>query len=138
MDQQVAPRLSSDLPIFHWGDYHSKNPLSEPSRPLSQEFVTSDIASLLSARSYPLSESHNSYNAQSSTALPNPGEFAIERAFYFNQRNTNSERTTPQPQKRQRRGPRNAASAKKSGAPREGSDSKENSEEVRRISLNLH
>jgi hypothetical protein len=142
MDQQVPLRLASDLPLFNWEDFHQSTSLPESSRPLLQESATSDINSLLSACSYPLPESYNSQNAQSSTPSPNPGDFALELASYLNRTNTNqtpfSEPTTPRPQKRQRRGPKDAAPAKNRGAPQEVGDSKENPGEARMVSVDLH
>ena len=142
MDQQVALRLSSDLPLFNWDDFNRRESLSEPSGLLPQESVTSDITSLLSARSYPLPESYNPHNAQSSTPSPSPGDFALEIASYFNRTNTiqtpPSKPTTPRPHKRQRRGPKKAASVKDHGAPQQVGDSKEDPEEVCRVSVSLH
>lgn len=142
MGQQVPLRLSSDLPPFNWEDFNQNTSLSESGHPLFRESATSDINSLLSARSYPLPESYSSQNAQHSTPSPSPGDFALELASYLNPTNTNktplSQPTTPRPQKRQRRGPQKAApSAKNRGAPREDGDSNENPEEVCRLSIDV-
>lgn len=143
MGQQVPPRLYSDLHLFNWDDFHQSTSLSEPSRPLLQDLATPDITSLLSPRSYPPPEPCNSQSAQSSTLSSSPGDLALELACCVNRTNTNktslSKPTTPRPQKRQRRGPKEAASsAKNRGPPREVGEGKENPEEVRRPSIDLN
>lgn len=143
MDQQLPVRLSNDLSLFNWNDFHERASSPEPSYPLLQESATSDINSLLSARSYPLPESHNSQNAQNSTPSASSVDLPFELASYLNPTNTNQARiskpTTPRRQKRQRRGPKEAApSAKNREAPREDGDSNENPEEVHRPSIDFH
>ncbi|KAJ5492683.1 hypothetical protein N7539_001429, partial [Penicillium diatomitis] len=141
MDQQVPLPLSSDLPLFNWEDFRRSTSLPEHSRPLLQESARADITSLLSARSYPLPESFNSQNAQSGTPSPSPSDFALELASPLSRTNTNqtpvSKPTTPRPQKRQRRGPQKAAPAKDCGAPQGVSNSKDNTEERRRIQTRM-
>lgn len=141
MDQQLPLRSSSDPPVFHWDDFQPRNSLSKPG-PLSQEFVNSDITSLLSAHSYPLPESYKSGNAQSRAPSPRHGDFALELSSYFNRTNTNqashSQLTTPRPQKRQRHGPKKAVSTKDRGGPRDVGDSQEITEEVRRVPVDLY
>ncbi|KAJ5548844.1 hypothetical protein N7513_006078 [Penicillium frequentans] len=141
MDQQLPLRLSSDPPLFNWDDFRPKNTSSKPSRPLSQEFENSDITSLLSARSYPLPESYKSQHAPSRAPSPSPGDFALGLGPNFTRTNTDqtplSQLTTLRPQKRQRHGPRKAISAKGRGGPRDVDDSKENTEERRRIQTRM-
>jgi hypothetical protein len=126
MDRQ-AP---SDLPVFNWGDfYQSHQLLLEPE--------TTNITSLLSARSFLLPESYASPNAQSSTPSSlSPGDLALELESSSNQTNTNqttpSKAITQRPQKRQRRSPKKTGPAKDNHrAPWAVSDRKENPEEVR-------
>lgn len=102
-------QAQSDLPAFNWGDFTDFH----QSPPLLPESGTSEVTSVLSARSYLLPESHIPQNAQSSAPSP-------------------SRAMTPRPQKRQRGGSKKAAPAKDRGAPRGAGESKENPEEVRR------
>ncbi|KAJ6104340.1 hypothetical protein N7523_010660, partial [Penicillium sp. IBT 18751x] len=141
MDQQVSPRLSSDMNFFNWEDFHRAS-LPEPSRPSFQGSATSDIASLLSSRSQPLPDSYNSRSAQNSASSSIPGDLALGLVSYPSPTNTNSasvpKPTAPRPQKCQRRGPKKAVvSAKNLGATREVHGSKENPEERRRTQTRL-
>lgn len=143
MDQQFPLQLSGDLPVFSWEDFRQSTLLSTQSRTLLQESASSNITSLLSARSYPLPESYNSRTAQNNKQLPSSGGVSSEPRPYPDRTNTNqrtiSKTTTPRPQKRRRREPKKAAPlAKKYGAPREVVDSNEDPEEVRRTSIDLH
>ncbi|KAJ5662898.1 hypothetical protein N7507_003629 [Penicillium longicatenatum] len=137
MDQQVSPRLASDLSLFNWVDSNQSTSLLEFSRPLSQESATSDINLLLSACSYPLPEPNNSQNAQINTPSLNSGDTTFELASNLNWTNTNrtsvSKPTTPRPQKRQRHGPKKTAPAKNRTTPQEVDDSKESPRERRRM-----
>ncbi|KAL6229252.1 hypothetical protein BDW75DRAFT_225397 [Aspergillus navahoensis] len=142
MDQQLPVRLSSDLPLFNWDNFRESTSSSEPSYPLLQEPATSDINSLLSARSYHLPNSYNLQNAPNSTPSPSPGDLALELASYLNPTNTNqitaSKPTTPQPQKRQRRRPEKATPpAKNRGAPRDDGGRNESPQERRRIQTRM-
>lgn len=141
MDQQVPLPLASDLPLFNWEDFRQSTSLPESGHPLLQESATSDINSLLSACSYPLSESYDSRNAQSNTPSPNSDDSALELAFYLNRTNTNqipgSKSTTPRPQKRQRDGPKKATPANNYRTPQAVGDSEENPGQVRMVSVDL-
>lgn len=144
MDQQLPVRLSGDdLPLFSWEDFRPSTFLSTQSRPLLQEPATSNITSLLSARSYPLPEFYNSRTAQSEEQLTISDDVLSEPRPYPNRTNTNqstlSKTTTPGPQKRRRRELKKAAPlAKKYGAPQGIVDNNEDPEEVRRMSIDLH
>lgn len=143
MDQQVPLRLSSDLHLINWDDSHQNTSLPEPSRPILQDPARPLISPHLSACSYPLLEPCDPQSAQSCSPSSSPGELTLELACYLNRTNTNqtplSKPTTPMPQKRQRRRPKEAApSAKNRRASREVGDSKENPEEVRRPPIDLH
>ncbi|KAH8131317.1 hypothetical protein LI328DRAFT_161174 [Trichoderma asperelloides] len=142
MDQQVPLRLSSDLHLFNWDDSHQNTSLPEPSRPILQDPARPLISPHLSACSYPLLEPCDPQSAQSCSPSSSPGELTLELACYLNRTNTNqtplSKPTTPMPQKRQRRRPKEAApSAKNRRASREVGDSKENPEERRRMQTRL-
>ncbi|BCS27932.1 bZIP transcription factor [Aspergillus puulaauensis] len=133
MDQLVQ----SDLPVFNWGDFTDFH----QSPPLLPESGTSEVTSVLSARSYLLPESHNPQNAQSSTPSPGRSDLALELASSFNRTDTNqtplSKPMKPRPQKRQRGGSKKAAPAKDRGAPRGAGESKENPEERRRLQARM-
>jgi hypothetical protein len=136
MDQQLPVQLPSDLPPFNWDEFHESTSSSEPTYPLLHESATSDIISLLSARSYFLPKSHNTQNAQNSTPSPSHGVLALGLASHLNPTNTNQtplpKPTAPAPQKRQRRGSRKAApSGKNRGAPQDDGGRNESPEEVR-------
>ncbi|GFF54001.1 hypothetical protein IFM46972_09916 [Aspergillus udagawae] len=142
MDQQLPVRLSSDLPPFNWDEFRESTSSSEPTDPLLHESATSDINSLLSARSYSLPKSHNTQNAQNSTPSPSHGDLALELASYLNPTNTNQtplpKPTALGPQKRQRRGSKKAApSGKNRGAPRDDGGRNESPEERRRMQTRL-
>lgn len=128
MDQQAQ----SDLPVFNWGDFTDFH----QSPPLLPESGTSEVPSVLSARSYLLPESHNPQNAQGSAPSPSRSDLALELASSSNRTDTNqtplSKTMAPRPQKRQRGGSKKAAPAKDRRAPRGAGESKENPEEVRR------
>jgi hypothetical protein len=136
MDQQLPVRLSSDLPPFNWDEFHESTFSSESTYPLLHESATSDINSLLSARSYPLHSSHNTRNAQNSTPSPSHANSALELSSYFNPTNTKQtplpKPTAPGPQKRQKRGSKKTASSGKNrGPPQDDGDRNESPEEVR-------
>ncbi|KAF7718740.1 BZIP transcription factor [Penicillium ucsense] len=137
MDQQLPVRLSSDLPLFNWDEFHESTFTSEPTYPLLHGSATSDINSLLSARSYPLAKSHNTQNAQNSTPSPSHGDLALELAAYSKSTNTN-QTPLPKPQKRQRGGYKKAApSGKNRGAPRDDGSRNESPDERRRMQTRL-
>ncbi|CEJ55190.1 hypothetical protein PMG11_01459 [Penicillium brasilianum] len=145
MDQQLPVQLSSDLPLlppFDWQELYESTTSSEPTHPLLPEFATSDINSLLSARSYPLPNSHNTRNAQNKTPSPSHGDLALELAPYSHPTNTNQapipKATAPGPQKRQRLGSKKAApSGKVRGAPGDKGGRNESPEERRRTQTRL-
>lgn len=143
MDQQLPVRLSSDLPLFNWDEFHESISSSEPTSPLLHESAAYDINSLLSARSYPLPNSHNTPNAQNSTLSPSHGDLALELASYSNPTNTNQtplpKQTAPGPQKRQRGGSKKAAPlGKNRGASRDDGGRNESPEEVRGPLIDPH
>lgn len=143
MDQQLPVRLSSDQPPSNWDELHESTSSSEPTYLLLHESATSDIKSLLSARFYPLPNSHNTRNAQNRTPSPSHGDLALELASFLNPTNTNqtplAKPKAPGPQKRQRRGSKKAAPSEKNrGAPQDDGGSNESHEEVRGPLIDLH
>jgi hypothetical protein len=142
MDQQLPVGLSSDLPPFNWDEFRESKSSSEPTSPLLHESAASDINSLLSARSYPLPNAHNTQNAQNSTLFSSHGDLPLGFAPYLNPTNTNQiplpKPTAPGPQKRQRRGSKKAApSGKNREAPQDEGGRNESHEEVRRPWMDL-
>ncbi|OKO89964.1 hypothetical protein PENSUB_13546 [Penicillium subrubescens] len=143
MDQQLQVRLSSDLPPFNWDEFYESRSSSELTYPSLHESATSDINSLLSARSYPLPNSHNTRNAQYNTPSPSHGDLALKLASSLNPTNTNQtplpKPTAPGPQKRKQRGSKNTTpSGENRGAPRDDGGRNGSPEEVRGPLINLH
>ncbi|KAJ5987855.1 hypothetical protein N7481_003065 [Penicillium waksmanii] len=142
MDEQLPVRQSSHLPPLNWDEFHESTSSSEPTYPLLHEFVTSDINSMFSARSYPQPNSYNTLNAQYSVPSSSHGDLALRSTSYLNSTNT---KQTPLPnptasglQKRQGHGSKKAASpGKNRGAPRDGGGRNETPEERRRIQTRL-
>ncbi|KAL2838987.1 hypothetical protein BJY01DRAFT_219561 [Aspergillus pseudoustus] len=122
--------LPSDTPLFSWGDFH-------PNPPVLPESETSEITSLLSARSYLLPEPYSSQNEQSSLPAPSPGDLRLDLASSGNLPNTIPSPLyrlmTPRLQENQRRERKKAASRKDLQVRRKDGYSKENPEERRRI-----
>lgn len=135
MDQQLPVRLSNYLPPFNWDEFQESTSSSEHAYPLLHESANSDINSLLSARFYPLPNSHNTQITQNNIPSPSRGDSALELESYLNPTNTNQtplpKPTAPGSQKRQRHGSRKAApSGKNSEAPRDDGGRNESPEEV--------
>ncbi|KAF3394095.1 hypothetical protein F1880_004606 [Penicillium rolfsii] len=142
MDQQLPALLSSGLPPFDWNDFHGGTTSCEPTDPLLHEPATSDIDSLLSARSYAVHDAHNTHFAHNSTPPPSHGDPNLDLASYSNPKNTkqtplpNSIATGPQ--KRQRRGFKKVTPpGSNRQAPQDEGGKKERSEERRRMQTRL-
>ncbi|KAJ5633114.1 hypothetical protein N7490_009453 [Penicillium lividum] len=104
MDKPLPPQLSGSIPLFPGEDSHQNKFLPAETRPVLRKPTTSNITSLLSARSYPLPESYKKLKTQENWQIPMPDHTSPEPRAYPNQTNkTNPSKTaTPHQQKRRR------------------------------------